>query len=187
MDYRKLNTLTRKDAYPLPRIDDTLDTLSGARWFSTPDLLSGYWQVEMDPSDKPKTAFCTPEGLFEFNVMPFGLCNAPATFQRLMDSVLVGLLWTSCLVYLGDIIVMGTSFEDHLNNLAQVFDRLRSANLKLKPTKCSFACKEVTFLGHTVSDQGVATDPTLTEKVENWPEPQSVRDVQQFLGLASYY
>ena len=187
VDYRKLNALTRKDAYPLPRIDDTLDTLSGAQWFSTLDLLSGYWQVEMDPADKPKTAFCTPEGLFEFNVMPFGLCNAPATFQRLMDSVLAGLLWTSCLVYLDDIIVMGTSFEDHLNNLAQVFDRLRSANLKLKPSKCSFACKEVAFLGHTVSDKGVATDPALTEKVDNWPEPQSVRDVQQFLGLASYY
>ena len=179
--------MTRKDAYPLPRIDDTLDTLAGAKWFSTLDLLSGYWQVEMDEADKPKTAFCTPEGLFEFNVMPFGLCNAPATFQRLMDSVLAGLQWSSCLVYLDDIIVMGKTFEDHLRNLAEVFDRLRSANLKLKPTKCAFACKEVAFLGHIVSDQGVATNPALTEKVSNWPEPQSVREVQQFLGLASYY
>ena len=128
----------------------------------------------MDPADKPKTAFCTPEGLFEFNAMPFGFCNAPATFQRLMDSVLAGLLCTSCLVYPDDIIVMGTSFEGHLNSLSQVFDRLRSANLKLKPTKCSFVCKEITFLGHTVSHQGVETDPALTEKVDNWPEPQSV-------------
>ena len=187
VDYRELNSVTRKDAYPLPRIDDTLDTLAGAKWFSTLDLLSGYWQVEMDEADKPKTAFCTPEGLFEFNVMPFGLCNAPATFQRLMDSVLAGLQWSSCLVYLDDIIVIRKTFEDHLRNLAEVFDRLRSANLKLKPTKCAFACKEVAFLGHIVSGQGVATNPALTEKVSNWPEPQSVREVQQFLGLASYY
>ncbi|MDA8031805.1 MAG: RNA-directed DNA polymerase, partial [Alphaproteobacteria bacterium] len=187
VDYRELNSVTRKDAYPLPRIDDMLDTLAGAKWFSTLDLLSGYWQVEMDEADKPKTAFCTPEGLFEFNVMPFGLCNAPATFQRLMDSVLAGLQWSSCLVYLDDIIVMDKTFEDHLRNLAEVFDCLRSANLKLKPTKCAFACKEVAFLGHIVSDQGVATNPALTEKVSNWPEPQSVREVQQFLGLASYY
>ena len=91
IDYRKVNAVTRKDAYSLPRVDDTLDTLAGAKWFTTLDLLSGYWQVEVEPSDKAKTAFCTPEGLYEFNVMPFGLCNAPATFQRLMDMVLAGI------------------------------------------------------------------------------------------------
>ena len=107
IDYRKVNAVTRKDAYPLPRVDDTLDTLAGAKWFTTLDLLSGYWQVEVEPSDKQKTAFCTPEGLYEFNVMPFGLCNAPATFQRLMDMVLAGIQWSSCLVYLDDIIVVG--------------------------------------------------------------------------------
>ena len=99
VDYRKINEVTRKDAYPIPRIDETLDTLAGETLFSTLDLRSGYWQVEMDPTDRKKTAFCTPEGLLEFNVMPFGLCNAPATFQRLMDSVLAGLHWKSCLVY----------------------------------------------------------------------------------------
>ena len=187
IDYRKVNAVTRKDAYPLPRIDDTLDTLSGSQWFSTLDLISGYWQVEVDPQDKPKTAFATPDGLFEFNVMPFGLCNAPATFQRLMNMVLAGLQWTNCLVYLDDVIVMGRTFEEHLHNLATVFDRLQEANLKLKPQKCAFAKKQVTFLGHIVSPRGIATDPEKTAKVANWPEPQSPKEVQQFLGLASYY
>ena len=110
VDYRKVNDVTIKDAYPLPRVDDTLDTLAGSVWFSTLDLKSGYWQVKVAPEDREKTAFCTQEGLFEFNVMPFGLCNAPATFQHLMDSVLAGLQWSSCLVYLDDIIIMGRSF-----------------------------------------------------------------------------
>ena len=111
VDYRKLNNVSRKDAYPLPRIDDTLDTLAGSKWFSTIDLVSGYWQVEVEERDRSKIAFCTTDGLFQFRVMPFGLCNAPATFQRLMDLVLSGLQWSQCLVYLDDIIVLGRSFE----------------------------------------------------------------------------
>ena len=122
VDYRKVNSITRKDAYPLPRVDDTLDTLSGSCWFTTLDLISGYWQVELEEKDKEKTAFSTPDGLFEFNVMPFGLCNAPATFQRLMDMVLAGLQWTDCLVYIDDIIVVGKTFPQHLQHLTQVFD-----------------------------------------------------------------
>ena len=131
MDYRKLNEVTRKDAYPLPRIDDTLNTLAGSKWFSTLDLLSGYWEVEVAEEDRPKTAFCTTEGLFEFKVMPFGLCNAPATFQRLMDLVLAGLQWPHCLVYLDDVIILGATFQEHLANLQSVFERLRQAGLKL--------------------------------------------------------
>lgn len=187
IDYRKVNAVTRKDAYPLPRVDDTLDTLSGSKWFSTLDLLSGYWQVEVSPEDREKTAFCTHEGLFEFRVMPFGLCNAPATFQRLMDAVLAGLKWSSCLVYLDDIVIPGTTFRAHLAHLRAVFDRLKQANLKLKPRKCCFCLREVNFLGHIVSADGVRTDPQKTEKVSTWPTPTSQREVQQFLGLASYY
>ena len=129
VNYRKVNNLTRKDAYPLPRIDDT--TL-----FSTLDLLSGYWQVEVAEGDKEKTAFATRDGLFHFNVLPFGLCNGPATFQRLMDTVLAGLHWSTCLVYLDDVIVLGKNFEDHLYNLKQVFDQLLQANLRIKLAKC---------------------------------------------------
>ena len=114
VDYRKVNAVTRKDAYPLPRVDDTLDTLGGSKFFTTLDLASGYWQVEVATEDRPKTAFVTPEGLFQFKVMPFGLCNAPATFQRLMDRVLGGLKWSSCLVYFDDIIVIGSTFSEHL-------------------------------------------------------------------------
>ncbi len=138
----------------------------------------------MSPGDREKTAFCTPDGLFEFTKMPFGLCNAPATFQRL---ILAGLQWTSCLVYLDDVIIVAKTFEEHLHNLRTVFDRLREAGLKLKPTKCSLCRQEVNFLGHIVSADGVATDPAKTEKVETWPIPTSRREVQQFVGLANYY
>ena len=136
-DYRRLNSVTRKDAYPLPRVDDALDTLAGSRWFTTLDLLSGYWQVELHPEDKQKSAFTTHEGLLEFNVMPFGLCNAPATFQRLMDSVLAGLQWSSCLVYVDDVVIPGKSFKEHLSNLCNVLSCIRSANLKIHPSKCA--------------------------------------------------
>ena len=136
VDYLKLNEATIKDAYPLPRIDESLDHLSGAQWFSTLDLCSGYWQVELEPDAKPKTAFVTKRGLFKFNVMPFGLCNAPASFKRLMETVLSGLQWDICLIYLDDIIVIAKSFEEMLQNLEKVFLRLSSAGLKLKAKKC---------------------------------------------------
>ena len=187
IDYRKVNAVTRKDAYPLPRVDDSLDTLASCKWFSTLDLLSGYWQVEVDEKDREKTAFITNEGLFEFTKMPFGLCNAPATFQRLMDLILAGLQWKNCLVYLDDILIIGRTFKEHLDNLGLVFNRLREAGLKLKPSKCFVCQKQVKYLGHVVSPDGIATDMTKTEKVANWPIPTHRREVQQFLGLVSYY
>ena len=150
VDYCKLNALTRKDAYPLPRVDDALDTLAGSKWFSMVDMLSGYWQVEVDDKDREKTVFCMYEGLYKFKVMPFGLCNAPATFQHLMDMVLAGLQWNQCLVYLDDVIVVGKSFDEHLKNLRDVFDRFREAGLRLKPGKCIFCSKKVSFPGHIV-------------------------------------
>lgn len=187
VDYRKLNDVTEKDSYPLPRIDDTLDTLSGAKWFSTLDLASGYWQVEVQERDRPKTAFVTGSGLFQFKVLPFGLCNAPATFERLMERVLKGLQWQTCLLYLDDVIVYGDSFEKTLKRLAGVFQRLREAKLKLNPKKCNLFRREVNYLGHVVSSEGIAPDPEKVRCVLEWPTPCSTTEVRSFVGLCSYY
>ncbi|GBL77859.1 Retrovirus-related Pol polyprotein from transposon 297, partial [Araneus ventricosus] len=187
VDYRKFNEITIKDSYPLPRIDDTLDALNGSQWFSTLDLKSGYWQVEIQHEDKEKTAFTTGQGLWQFKVMPFGLCNAPATFERLMETVLRGLTSEACLVYLDDIIIVGRTFQEHLNNIRKVFQRLQKANLKLSPKKCRFFRKEVSYLGHIISADGVKTDPEKTTAVVDWPRPETVHDVRSFLGLCTYY
>ena len=148
VDFRQLNAATIKDAHPLPRIDDLLDALHGACWFSTLDLKSGYWQVPIMERDKEKTALRTSSGqLCGFNQVPFGLCNTPATFSRLMDRILSGLHWEMCLFYLDDIIVFSSTCEEHLARLRQVFERLRHANLNLGAEKCAFAAKEVSYLG----------------------------------------
>ena len=187
VDYRQLNAATIKDAYPLPRIDDTLDALSGVMWFSTLDLASGYWQVGLDEDAKAKSAFLADGGLYAWNVMPFGLCNAPATFERLMDKVLTGLHWETLLVYLDDLIIFGKSIPEELTRLRQVFHRLRQANLKLKPKKCDLFKTKVSYLGHEVSSSGISTQPEKTETIESWPVPTNVTEVRSFLGLASYY
>ena len=187
IDYRKINAVTRQNAYPLPRIDATLDSLAGSVYFTTLDLASGYWQVELTTDAKAKTAFSTPKGHFEFNVMPFGLTNAPATFQRLMECVLAGLTSQECLIYLDDIIVFSTSFSDHLQRLSTVLQRLECAGLKLKLSKCHFARKEVQYLGHVVSADGVKPNPAKIEAVATYPPPTNVQELRQFLGLANYY
>ena len=187
VDFRKLNDVTKKDSYPLPRIDDTLDSLQGAQIFSTLDLRSGYWQIELHPSAMEKTAFITHQGLYEFTVLPFGLCNSPSTFQRLMEHILRGLNWKTCLIYIDDIIVFSTSFRDHLQHLEEVFRRLRQANVKLKPSKCSFARSQVEYLGHLVSKHGVRPNPAKITAVTEFPVPTNVKGVRSFLGLANYY
>ena len=187
IDYRKLNSVTHRDAYPLPRIDATLDSLTGCRYFTTLDLAAGYWQVKLEEDDKEKTAFSTPQGHFEFNVMPFGLTNAPATFQRLMECTLAGLTHQQCLIYLDDIIVFSSSFPTHLERLRNVFTALRQANLQLKLSKCAFVQKEVRYLGHIVSVDGVKPDPKKIEVVSSYPTPRSAKELKQFLGLTNYY
>ena len=187
VDYRKLNGVTRKDVYPLPRIDDILDTLGGKKFFSTLDLAAGYWQIGLDAESTAKSAFATHRGLHEFTRMPFGMCNAPATFQRLMEVVLAGLIWDSCFAYIDDVLVCSHTFEDHLEHLRQVFSRLRQAGLRLKARKCLFLREEVPYLGHVVTRSGIKPDPSKTEKMRNYPPPTDVSEVRQFLGLASYY
>lgn len=187
VDYRLLNSKTRKDAFPLPRIEESLDALSGARWFSTLDLASGYNQVPVAEQDKPKTAFCTPFGLFEFNRMPFGLCNAPGTFQRLMQRMFGDQQGQSLLLYLDDIIVFSSSVDQHLQRLEMVLRRLQTEGLKARLEKCSFFQQEVGYLGHVISSQGVSTDPKKCEAVAEWRRPQNTSELRSFLGFASYY
>ena len=187
VDYRKLNLLTRKDAYPLARVDRCLDTLSGSLWFSTFDLRSGFHQVTMHPDDVNKTTFICHRGTFRFPKMPFGLCNAPATFQRLMDTVLTGLNFEICLAYLHDIILFSHDLDSHLDRLQRLFERLRAANLKLKPSKCEILQRQVNFLGYTVSRDGVSTDPEKVKAIRDWPTPQNLRQSRAFVGLCQYY
>lgn len=144
LDYRKINDVTVKDSQPLPRIDDSLDALSCSKWFSNLDLKSGYWQVEAEPEDRPKTAFTTfDSGFWQFKVMPFGLCSSGATFVKLIEKVLHGLNWNICMAYLDDIIVVGKSFEDQIANLSRVVKRISDANLKLNPEKFYFKRSEI--------------------------------------------
>ena len=170
IDFRKLNDVTIKDAHPLPWIDDTLEALKCAKIFSTLDLKSRYWQVPIREEHKSKTAFRTSSGqLFEFNWLPFGLCNAPATFSQLMDNVLSRLSWEVCFYYLDDIIVFSKDWEEHLQRLRMVLSCLREANLRLGHKKCTLAQSSVTFLGHLVSEDGLQPDPWLLD---------SIRDIQ---------
>ena len=163
------------------------DTLSGTKYFSTLDLCSGYWQILLDPETREKSAFTTHSGLYEFTIMPFGLCNAPATFQRLLQTVLAGLEGKFCFVYIDDILVCSKSFEEHLQHLQQIFEWLRKAGLTLKPKKLSFLQSQVIYLGHVISSDGISPDPSKIQRVRDYPIPTDVKKVRQFVGLALYY
>lgn len=187
IDYRALNSCTIKDAYPLPKISQCLDCLANASVFSVCDLQSGYWQLQVDESDRHKTAFITKYGLYEYTKMPFGLCNAPSTFQRCMELIFRGLQWKTLLIYLDDIILFSSNLDDHFVQLSEVLGRLQKAGLKLKPSKCDFFKNEVLYLGHVVNKDGVRPNPKIVHAVKNWKVPQNVKEVQQFLGLCNYY
>ena len=186
VDYRKLNSLTRKDSYPLPNIEDTFQTVAGSEYFCALDLASSYNQVALDDDAKPKSAFTSRQGLFQYNVMPYGLCNAPATFERLMERIFRGHLGERCLAYIDDVIVFGRDFATTLHNLDIILSKFVESNFQLKPKKCKLFQKKILFLGFELTGTGISSDPDKIDKVKNWPRPCNVRDVRSFLGLASY-
>jgi len=187
LDYRGLNSVTYKDSYPLPNIADCLDAFKGASYFALLDLRSSFYQVPLAIEDRDKTAFITRRGQWRFRSLPMGLTNSPGTFQRLMDFVLRGLTWASVLVYIDDIVVYARSAQELKDRLQEVFLRLRTANLKLKPEKVKLFQREIAFLGHRVSGGGVSMDNTKVAAVLAWPEPRSAHEVKMFLGLSGYY
>lgn len=188
-DYRALNKITVPMSFPLPHLETVFDAIGEAKanYFTNLDLMSGFWQMELDEDSRQKAAFITQGGVYEWKRMPFGLTNSPISFQTLMSNVLRGLNWKSVLVYVDDILIFSRSFDEHLTHLAQVFDRLNEANLKLQPAKCHFAVKEVKFLGHIISRQGVRVDSEKTAAVSEFPTPKTQKQVRSFLGMANYY
>lgn len=187
IDYRKLNTQTIKDAYALPNLEEAFSALRGSKWFSVLDLKSGYYQIEVEEKDKPKTAFVCPLGFWEFNRMPQGITNAPSTFQRLMEKCMGDINLTEVLVFLDDLIVFSVTLEEHETCLLHVLNRLKEYGLKLSVEKCKFLQTSVRYLGHIVSQNGVETDPQKIETIKTWPSPKTLKELRSFLGFSGYY
>ena len=186
VDYRKLNAITKFDAYPMPRIDEMLDAIGNAKYISTLDLAKGYWQIPMDQQDCEKTAFSSPLGLFQFTVMPFGLSGAPASFQRMMDQTLRGLN-DFVGVYLDDIVIHSSTWKEHLVHLQQVLERLQDAGLTLKLKKCEFGAAECTYLGHRIGRGGVRPEQSKVMAIKQLKRPTTKKEVRAFLGMTGYY
>ena len=187
IDYRALNAKTYKDNYSVPLIEDCLDSLYGQKMFCVLDLCAGYFQIPLNSNSKHKTSFSTRFGSFQWSRLPMGLCTAPATFQRVMQMVLRGLQWEEVIVYLDDVIVLGTDFDNTLSSLRKVFVRFREHNLKLKPRKCSFFKEEVEFFGKLVSGSGVSISPDKLQAMEQWPIPSNAKELLSFLGFMNYH
>ena len=187
VDYRRVNSVSKRDPFPIPDIHDALDHLRGSRYFATIDLLSCYWQLGMTDRAKERSAFCTRRSLFQFTRMPFGLAGASASFCRLMSNVFKDHLWKICLSQLDDIIVFARTPEELLERLSTILNRLRGAGLKVKPSKCALFKRDLEILGHLVSINGVDPVPDKLQAIRDWPTPHCLRDIRAFFGLASYY
>jgi len=187
VDYRHLNALTIKNKFPVPVIDEFLDELAHASWFTCLDMCAGYHQIKLKHGEEFKTAFQTHSGHYEFRVMAFGLTGGPATFQGAMNTTLAPLLRKCVLVFFDDILVYSRTYEEHVSHVAQVLQLLQQDQWKVKLTKCSFAKRQIAYLGHVISEAGVSTDPRKISAISTWPTPTSVKELRSFLGLAGYY
>lgn len=187
VDYRKLNEITVSDKFPIPNIENILDKLGKANYFSTLDLAKGFHQILIEDDDQRKTAFSTPFGHYEFLRMPFGLKNAPSTFQRLINSVLREYINKICVVYLDDILIFSTSIEEHIDSIKKIFAKLREHNLKLQIDKCNFFCKETDYLGHTLTSDGIKPNSTRIESIQKLKLPTTQKQIKSFLGITGYY
>lgn len=187
VDYRYLNALTVKTSFLISIFEQLMDELAGAEWFSTLDLLSGYHQIRLQEGEEYKTAFSTHVGHYEFKVVAFGLSGAPSTFQGAMNTTLKPLLRRCAIVFFDDILVYNKTFEDHVEHLCQVLSLLAQDQWHIKLSKCRFALREISYLGHTVSSTGIATDRSKIEAVQSWPAPSNVKELRSFLGLAGFY
>ncbi len=188
VDYRQLNTQTVRDAYALPQIEELLDTLGGARYFTTLDMRSGYYQVDVAREHRERTAFTVgPLGFYQFVRMPFGLTNAPATFQRLMEKTMGNLHMKECCTFIDDLNVPGKDFQEEKERVGHVLQKIRDHGQKLNPKKCRFFHARVGYCGHVVSKDGIEADPEKTSKIADWPAPRNAAEVRQFLGFAGYY
>ena len=187
IDYRALNAVTKKDGYVMPRVDDSLSALLGAQYFTSLDLTAAFNQIPMTEDSKDMTSFSTPDGTWRYNRMPFGLINGPAIFTRFIDTVLAGLKWSVCMVYMDDILVYSPTFEKHISALEQVFSRMDDFGLTFKAKKCSIGNEEVKFLGHIVSTSGIMPDPDKTKAIREMPIPTTKDKMRSALGLFGYY
>ena len=182
----KLTRLAKNDVFPLPMMNECIDALDQNVWFSKLDANSAYWQIPIHKDSKEKTAFRTKQGLFEFNKMPYGLAGSPSTYCRAMSLVLRGLNWKIVLSFLDDICVLGRSFQEHLDNLREVFGRFRKYKLKLKPRKCALFQRTIEFLGRKVSAEGMTSTDLSIETMKNWKKPTSLKKVERLLGFTNF-
>lgn len=185
VDYRRLNSYTKADAYPMPRVDELIDRVSGANYITTLDLTKGYWQVPVAKKDREKTAFTTPHGLFQFRRMPFGLQGAPATFQRMVDKLLDGLSDFAS-AYIDDIIIFSRTWNEHLTHLGSVLQRIQAAGLTVKRKKCQFGMAECVYLGHTVGSGRVQPEDVKVKAIQNFEVPRTKKQVRSFLGITAW-
>ena len=187
VDFRKINTVAKCPAYPIPKIQDIFNALQGSKYFTSIDLAKGFWQIGLSPDSQPKTSFTTCFGQYQFIRLPFGLNSSPAAFQSTMNKVLGGLLWNRCVVYIDDILIFTSSFTEHVSVLRQVLKRLTKYNLKANAKKCDFARTQLEYLGHVINSIGLAVNPKQVEAVKAWKFPNCVLEVERFLGKVNYY